>query len=378
MAVNKNMVRVAVALLIALLLAGLIFLGLKNPTVNLLGGMLSEKALVFKNTNLIGWKDGRKQWEIEAEEIWTTKNKSVTTFENVKDGTVYKMGRPVVKDLTARRVIYNNWSKEIDALGKLPGDKVRVLYALIDVENLSSEEAPFKKPRFLSLQADTISYNQNSKLAQAEGRVKIRESGITIEAEKMEIQGKAGTAKLTDNVGIMKEDTKISGNLLDADLEKDIYTVTKRVEITQKGKVAIGDVAVINNKTGSVEISGHVKFLIEKAKSLVKESSIKDLRNKEASESLGEATVITCDKLTLMSRSKDAFAEGRVLITQKGKRAKSDYAVYNSVNEMITLTGNVFIEKEKDWIKTEMVLVSVSQESFEAIGSVEAEFKIKR
>ena len=194
----------------------------------------------------------------------------------------------------------------------------------------------------------------------------------------MEIKGRSNTANISGGVRIIKDDTKISGKKMVAYFEEDTYTVSGDVEITQKGKAAVGEVAILDEKRGEIKLEKNVRFLIEKGTALIEEEAAENLRNPEAKEILKEKTVLMCDVLKLPTKGKDAEATGSVEIMQQEKRAKSDKAVYRGDSETIVLTGNVFIEKGSEWIKTQKVIVSVSEESFEAVGKVEAEFKIKK
>jgi lipopolysaccharide assembly outer membrane protein LptD (OstA) len=357
-----------------------IYIGIKSPSINLLGVAPPEKIIEFSKTRVVGWGDGKKLWEVEAEEIWSTKNKSRTTFEHVKDGTVYKNGRPIVKSLKARRVIHHTWSKKIEGYGRAADEEGgrRKLRAFVDIANISSNESGFKKQRFIRLEADSINYDPNSERAEAEGDVVVYEKGFEIYGGRMEIIGRNSTAKIDGGLKIKKDDTTISGKELIARFEEDKYTITGGVEIVQKDKAAIGDSATLNERTGEIRLKNNVRFLIEKGTAFVEEDVAESLRNPEAKESLKGKTLLYCSELTLSTKGKDAEATGNVIINQGEKSAKSEHAVYNGETEKIVLTGNVFVEKEGEWLKTEKVVVSVSEESFEATGKVEAEFRFKK
>jgi len=100
------------------------------------------------------------------------------------------------------------------------------------------------------------------------------------------------------------------------------------------------------------------------------------LKNPEARKFLKEKTVLYADRLDLSTKTSNAKAYGSVLVVQNEKEAKADMAIYDDKEETMVLTGNVYLKKKDDWVKAEKVLVSVRNETFEAVGSVEAEFKI--
>lgn len=360
--------------------AAAIYIAIKLPQINLLRGAPPEKVIEFEGTRLCGWKDGKKQWEITAEKIWYTKNQGMTSFEKVKDGVLYRKGRAVVKGLRASLVKYNKWTEEIEAFSSPPeatGEAVP-LQAFVDVANTGSKERSPKKARFVFFSADRLSYSTKTEKAEASGSVRIDEGNLGVFAEKMETAGKDGAADLRGNVLIKKKDTRIRSEKMRADFAADRYSFFGDVEIAQKEKAAVCETATLENKTGEMRLHGGVKFLIEKASALVNDATVKTLHNPRAKESLKEKTLLTCNALDLSTDGRDAKAFGAVEITQKGKRARSDAASYDGKSEEISMTGNVYFEKEGEWLKAQKVLISVSGESFGAVGQVEAEFKIKK
>jgi len=372
--------KLAPAIIIVLIIsAAFIYVGVRSPDIDLLGMAPPKKILEFRNTRLIGRGNGKKQWEVLAEEIWSTKNQSLVTFEHVKDGLVYKNGRAVVKGLVARRVKYHKFTKKIEAFGVVPDEenKKRNLTALVDVRNISSREAE-RESRFIRVQADAITYKPDEEKAVAEGGVRVFEDDFSVNGDRMEIDGGTRKAVVTGNVTVSKEDTTITGRTLTANFENDSYALTDEVEILQKDKAAVGDRATMWGDTGSIKLEGNVKFLIEKGTAIVEKDATKKLRGEESKKIMEGKTVLTCDVLKLSTHGRDADASGNVLIEQQNRRARSDSAIYNGSSENITLFGNVFIEKGGEWLKTHKVIVSVSRESFEALGGIEAEFKIKK
>jgi len=325
----------------------LIFVAVKSPSINLLGMAPPEKVIEFKDTKLIGRSNGQKTWEITAEEIWSTKNQGMTTFENVKDGTIYKNGRAVVKNLRASKVRYHRWSGDVEAFDGAS--------ALVDLENIASGESSSGKTRFVTLIADEMKYNKDSEIAQAKGNVRIFEKDFEIRGSKMEIKGKSNKALISGGVRIAKEKTKITGNNMDADLSGQTYIISGNAALSQEDKLVSGETAFLDEEKGTVRLENNVRFFIKE-----------------------ENAILSCDAIDLSTENENGEASGSVLITQKEKRAKSDRAVYTSDSETVVMTGNVYIEREGEWIKTEKVIVSLKDESFEAVGRVEAEFKIKK
>ena len=135
---------------------------------------------------------------------------------------------------------------------------------------------------------------------------------------------------------------------------------------------------ILNDKQRTLLLSYKVKAIIEKIEDAIKDGSAEKVKGAEIKKVLKEKTIVTADKMFLRFDDKNFTAKGNVVVIQKGKRAKSNFAKYNEENEEIEMTGNVFMEKKDQWIKTEKIIVSVKNEAFHAIGNVETEFIIKK
>ena len=149
------------------------------------------------------------------------------------------------------------------------------------------------------------------------------------------------------------------------------------IEIVQGRKSIVANDGVYNKSKGIIFLSNNVKAVIEKGGAILKKETLKKLKNPDAKELLKEKTFIQSDKLDISTKTENFQASGNVFVFQKKREAKSDFADYSDSSEIIKLTGNVYMKKNDDWIKCDKVNVWVKDEIFEAVGSVEAEFKIK-
>ncbi len=61
--------------------------------------------------------EGENSWEISASEGWTGRNRRETTLEFISDAKINKGARPLIKDLSARRLRITN-RKDITVLKK--------------------------------------------------------------------------------------------------------------------------------------------------------------------------------------------------------------------------------------------------------------------
>lgn len=85
------------------------------------------------------------------------------------------------------------------------------------------------------------------------------------------------------------------------------------------------------------------------------------------------------DVLQISSRTKDVIASGNVSVQVKNKQALATSAYYDSVQEKITLLGQVRLKKEDGSLVTaEKVIVDVPTERFEALGKAESNILLSR
>lgn len=362
-----------------------------------------EKILEFKQAFIGGHEEGKKVWSFYAEKGWSNKQKDYTYLEGVSQGQFYnKKGELLVRNLKAPRVKAQRYSKVVEAYG-LPSHQ---LTADISFSKVSGRR------KYADLLTDYLKYNPNRKLSELKGHIRLKDPKLTLNCDEMEIDHDKGIAYLKDNINIRRKDLSLTSReliyfsdeerlsaagsveariksepkpsrvLADrvtffADEKKD-FSAVGNILVFQGSKTAVADQALYSQPKNKLVLKGRVKTVIEKARAILKADTAKKLKSEEGRKLLKEKTVLTSDMLEMSTKSGDAVAEGSVVVTQKGREGKAEQAVYNDKSEDITLTGNVFLKKQKEWIKCRSILVSVKDETFEAVGSVEAEFKLKK
>ncbi|MFA4967898.1 MAG: LptA/OstA family protein, partial [Candidatus Margulisiibacteriota bacterium] len=351
--------------------------------------------------------NGKKVWEFFAKHGWAGKDNEITYLENVTGGKFFKDGDLIVKNLKAPRVKAWRQSKIVEAYG-LP-------------ENVTTGESrllatiaftPKGKRKYAALTADTIIYNPDNKTSNVSGRIRLKNQGSTLFAEQMLIDHDKEISNLIGSLEVLRKDIALSCGLMDyfakdermvcrdkvrskisgkpnktavnceymelfADENKDMYALGS-LEVIQGKKTAWSDHLTYNKANRRIILTGKVKTVIEKARALLKAQTIKKLDSEEQKKLLREKTLLDSDTLKLSTKNGDAKASGNVLVTQKGRQAKADSAEYSEKTESITLIGNVYLKKENQWIRCQKINISVKDEIFDAIGSVEAEFKLKK
>ncbi len=357
----------------AILILGYLIISSQN--IQLLPSIVPEKIIILKNTTFAGFEEGKKVFEIFAEEGWIGRAQDSTTFENVKNGKVYKEDSLFVKNLTARRIRTYRYTKDIEIFSKGEEEREGLLKADI---NLSLLGKGGKKARFASFSADHLKYNPINGKSFFDGDIVIRDRKLTISGEKMEIDSVEGTGFLEGNLCLKAKDASLSGGTMKMCFRGDIATIESRVALGARGKAATGERAIYSGKEETITLKDNVKAIFEKGEKLITLEKASYLKNPEAKIALSEATILTGDELKIPLEKKDAYAKGNVIVEQKGRIAKANNAEYISKDDIIVLTGNVYLKQGDDWLKTQKVIVSVKNETFEALGGIEAEFKLRR
>lgn len=358
-----------------------------------------EKILEFRQAFIGGHEEGKKVWSFYAEKGWANKQKDYTYLENVSKGQFYnKKGELLVRDLKAPRVKAQRYSKVVWAFDRVS--------ARISFSKISG------KRKYADLLTDYLKYDPNRKRSELKGHIRLKAPKLTLNCNEMEIDHDKGIAYLKDSIKIIRKDLSLTSRELTylsdeerlnaagsvearikseprpsrvladqvtffADEKRD-FTAVSHILVFQGSKTAVAEQALYSQPKNKLLLKGKVRTVIEKARAILKEDTAKKLRSEEARKLLKEKTVLISDELDMSTKNGDAVAKGSVVVTQKGREGKAEQAIYNDRSEDITLIGNVFLKRQKEWIKCQSILVSVKNETFEAVGSVEAEFKLKK
>lgn len=371
-----------------------------------------EKSAEFKSVYVTGRKEGKKSWEFFAESGWSTKDQEMTYLTNVSRGNIYKDGELIVKNLVAKRAKAYRTTNVVESFGKEEGspESQSKLLAYIDLGRVSDKE----KVEWIKLIADYLKYYEKEKKSEASGKVKVVKKDSQIFAEKIYIDHEKKIANIKEDVILLRKDGKLSADEIEylgeeekliakgkvnfkiseknkretlttklkcekasffTDSEKDL-SAEGSLEVIQKHKMSVAQAGTYIPKKKELILTDGVTSVIEKAGAILKEETAKKLSNPDVKNILKEKTILRCRKLTLSTFSGNGEAVGSVEVFQKGREAKADFGKYNDQEEILILTGNAFLKKEKDWVKCKEVVVSVRDETFEAKGQVEAEFKL--
>jgi len=359
-----------------LAVAMVIYIIKESEKVNLLDTFLPEKIAIFKNVHMSGIEGSSEAWEIYAKEAWTGRDKFVTTFDFVTNASIDKDGRPLVRDLRARRLrIAKN--KDVEIIKKVDNDVSREsLNASIDFGAISKSTK--KEKSFSTLTADYIKFNPNSKKAVVQGKIKIVKNRLITRAEKISLDLDMNIATFESRSTFIKDNSELQTNTAVAYFDVDKIDMAGSVEVFQKNKNVHADRASYDDNAKTILMSSKVRAEIEKLKNVIKEESAEKYKDDESKQALTAKTILTCDNLLIYTEKNDASASGSVYVYQQNKEAKSDRAEYSENNETIVMTGNVSMKRKDSWVKADKIIVSVDKETFDAIGGVETTFKVKK
>ena len=362
---------------VILFFAAIIYVIRESEKISLIQTFLPERIATFKNVHMTGMHGSEESWEIYAREAWTGRDKYVTTLEDVSQAFIIRNGRMMIKNLKARRVrIAKN--NDIEILKKVDDDKAGSKYLRLMIDFNAAARRPKKEKKFSYITADYVKMNPDTEKATIQGNIIITKDDLRTYADKISIDLDANIATFESRTIFMNDKSRLSADLATALFDENLISLTGSVEVTQKNKIVSSETASYDDNANLITLSSNVKGTIEKPKLLIKEKTAEKYSDKDEQETLTTITVITCDKMVINTDNNDASGYGHVLVTQKEKIARSDQAVYSEASESIIMTGNVYMKKKEDWVKADKVIVSVDKESFEAIGGVETEFKVKK
>ena len=363
-----------------------------------------EKAAEFDKTRIAGRKEGKRHWEFSAEKGWLSKDQEISYLTNVKNGIIYKNDKPILQAIFAPLAKVFRRTEILEVFTDKPNQAN--FHALINLGRISND----KNSEWAKISANSLKFFPEKKRSELDGKVKLIKNDSSFFAPRIEVDHEKRQAFMPQRTLITRDDLRVEANTMEyfSDQEKitangDIKMIIRKgknktilscqrsefntemkediilsgsIEAIQGTKIAVGDEGTYSNTKKELFLKGKVKAVFEKAQVFLKDKTLHKLKNSESQSLLKSKTFITCKNLIFSNSNSDARAWDDVFITQKGKEAKAQEAFYNDDEETITMNGNVYLKKEGKWVSAQQIIISVNNETFDAIGSVEAEFKI--
>lgn len=281
--------------------------------------------------------------------------------------------------------------------------------------------------RATALRADEVRYEIRSKVAYASGGVVLVQEESTVRAERMTLKhdGRTQDVFAEGKVTLEQPGTVLTADFLSANL------ITKRAEakgavrlvrapqnassqdrlaaalgqepteitapkmilrwdvnkvlaeggvvITQPGKTARAHRMIYSEMKGRIELDGSVVVEQSSGQWLVKGGVLEAPADEQTRKALETSTVLRCDRLVILLKERDMQATGHVVVEQRGRSATGERALYTDKDRRIVVTGNVHMRDEDgSQLRAEKVVISLVDETFEAMGNVETEFPVRR
>jgi lipopolysaccharide export system protein LptA len=139
------------------------------------------------------------------------------------------------------------------------------------------------------------------------------------------------------------------------------FTMPKEVKVTRPGSDARGDHAKGNTKLGTATLIGNVVIHDDGGAPEAKDAGPEYNSN-------GPST-ITCDQLTLDSKSKSYDAQGNVHFTQGNRTATAARGVLNQLSHTLHLEGNVVLTEGGSSMQANVVDYNLATKDVVASGA---------
>lgn len=392
----------------------------------------NDKELEISNSTIQGYKNGKKNWEVTADYLWTGTSSYLFRARDIQEGKLFDYDGTIILDnLKASNAKINTRSKTIHANGQVsasfyPRKNKKISKGLIASQNThlvgDDEKIKIKADNFKFFSISNKTYLTDNVTIQKEKtlifpkegvwvdtkeNIAFIENGVTIDHNGFIVSADAMTIYIDDNYSVIKNNIRghrpatqsIDENLDDREnhLKKnDTYLSCDQMKYSQKDDTKIvelfgninifqndksitGKKAFYNEDTGEFRVENNVEFKSTNLKWLLTSSKKADVKGDKTKESIESETSITCKKLTFNSQTKELILFGDVTIVQPDKTIRCDHLKMDDAIGWIFLSGNISIEKDaKDTLNCDFVSVDIENEVFFASRNVSTEFFIDK
>jgi lipopolysaccharide transport protein LptA len=259
----------------------------------------------------------------------------------------------------------------------------------------------------LGLAAAQVSYEIKTRMARATGGALLTQRDVTVRAPQVTITLTTQLITASGGVTVVQGRSTLSGHALAADLISRRAEVVGEAELrraaapdagatSDAASAAASREAVIHAhrmtlrwNPDEAEASGGVRILqgervarAERAR-YVESSGRLDLEGDVVVERFGERPPLSgaglaAHRLVVSLRDGGMDAHGGVRVTQDGRSAAGERAVYQEREQRVTVTGRVLLtDEDGNTVRADRVVILLNEESFEASGNVETVFKVK-
>ncbi len=136
---------------------------------------VKEALIKIEKGTVTGFKDGKKEWEIKADEISLGKDRKSTIFEKIGETIIFKDNKPYLK-IQLKRVIANMGDKSMELVG--------------DVVIETEEGDVLKGDRFFwDSEEETLASLEPVEVIVRENKITADQLSTDIELNKLELKG---------------------------------------------------------------------------------------------------------------------------------------------------------------------------------------------
>lgn len=251
--------------------------------------------------------------------------------------------------------------------------------------------------RDLIVNAPALKYNVRTERVVALGGVKLAQGNSILTAQALDADLRAKRAEATGSAKLVRAGGALAGaqDRVASALAQEETTITAArvtfrwdtnearafdgVTVTQPGKTARAKEGFYSETAGRIELRGEVVVEQLSGEWLVKGKVIDPPGDEASKKALASKTILTSTRLVIELKARSMLAEEDVTVTQLSRTATGQRATYSDKDKVIIVTGNVRMrDDDGSWLRADRVVISLIEETFEALGNVETEFRVKR
>ena len=381
----------------------------------------------MKQSRISGYDQGSLLWQIESDNVWSTRSRYVFYADRILSGFVLDSeGKLLIAGINAREISINTRSNTISVTGYCEADLLPRISKEKSSKVVIAEEPEKNK---ISIKSDELRYFSDSKKTYLSKNVELQKDDFIIKPTKgVDIDNEKNIAEIYDGFHMYSDSFKVTGNSMviyidddKSDLggplifekiasknvsddldeqEKELIQYTTRLScdnaiyqeldgahilevdgnilIEQKGKLISGDTGIYNQSNDSFKLNKNVAVELENLDWLYDDNLKKKLKNEDIKQSLNQQTYIKSNKLVYDGELKKTVLLGDVIIKQSDKTISADKVSLFDDSSEILCEGKVkVVKKDEDTLYCSMLKINIKDELFFAQKGVYSEFRLK-
>ena len=366
-----------------------------------------KKRVEIDGSGLIGYDQGKKNWEISSEEAWIGSNKFIFYLNYLKDGKLYDDdGALVLENLRADEARVNSKSKTIIAKNnisgsflKSDGDDVLIEVNADELKYFSYNNRTYMMGNVIikrendSITASKIELDTDENIVYINEDFQVKSEEYLVTADEMIIYIDDDRSELKGNVKIYRAKTPASelvdldpreGDLkqketwIQADYVKqeefdDDFVVTSmegNVTLFQEGKTIKASKGIYKRDI-SFELDGNVDIEMDSMTWALRPEKRNDISNSDIQERLDTPIFIKSGYLFVDLNDNNMILKDQVLFIQSNMQTKSEALFFNDTNDTFSLYDGVVLKKgQRDSLYADAIDINILTESFKTRSAI--------